>query len=209
MDQIKIGKFIQACRKEKGLTQAELADRLSVSFKTVSKWECGWGMPEVSCMISLCNELGITVNELLSGERIPKEQYEKTAEENLAELSQIARQNKRVMIMSALATVAALVGAFALIMVAGLLDVAEWQRWLLIAIGLVIVVVAIVTGCFFDRRTGYFECPNCRERFVPNMGAYVAGVHTLTRRMFKCPHCGKVGMCRKRLSPKGTKKEEK
>ena len=62
MDQIKIGRFIKECRKEKNLTQQELADKLMVSFKTISKWECGKGLPEVSLFIPLCEELNITVN---------------------------------------------------------------------------------------------------------------------------------------------------
>ena len=75
MDQEKIGLFIKQLRNEKNLTQQELADKLSVSFKTISKWECGKGLPEVSLMIPLCKELNITVNELLSGERLNMENY--------------------------------------------------------------------------------------------------------------------------------------
>lgn len=68
MNQIKIGKFIAEERKVKKYTQRELADKLSISDKTISKWERGNGFPEVSLLLPLCNELEITVNELLSGE---------------------------------------------------------------------------------------------------------------------------------------------
>lgn len=71
MNQIKIGKFIAAQRKERGLLQKDIANRLGISEKTVSKWECGNGMPEVVYMEPLCRILGITVNELLVGETIP------------------------------------------------------------------------------------------------------------------------------------------
>ena len=71
MDQIKIGKFIAEERKAKKYTQRELADKLSISDKTISKWECGKGLPEVAYMEPLCSLLGISVNELLIGERIP------------------------------------------------------------------------------------------------------------------------------------------
>lgn len=71
MDQIKIGRFLAELRKEKGLTQRNVADRLGVSEKTVSKWECGNGMPEVVFMEPLCSLYGILVNELLAGERLP------------------------------------------------------------------------------------------------------------------------------------------
>ena len=71
MNQTKIGKFISQCRKERGFLQKDIAARLGVSEKTVSKWECGKGLPEVVFMEPLCQILGITVNELLAGESIP------------------------------------------------------------------------------------------------------------------------------------------
>ncbi len=86
MEQEKIGKFISACRKEKGLTQMQLAEKLNITNRAVSKWETGKSMPDVSLMLDLCGILGITVNELLSGERITMEDYQKKAEENLMEL---------------------------------------------------------------------------------------------------------------------------
>lgn len=86
MDQEKIGKFIADCRKEKGLTQLQLAEKLNITNRAVSKWETGKSCPDVSLMLELCNILGITVNELLSGGRILMEDYQKKAEENLVEL---------------------------------------------------------------------------------------------------------------------------
>ena len=86
MDQIKIGRFIAELRKEKNLTQRQLAELLNISDKTISKWECGKGLPEVSLMLPLCEILEITVNELLCGERIEKEVYEEKAEETLVTL---------------------------------------------------------------------------------------------------------------------------
>lgn len=86
MDQIKIGKFIANCRKEKNMTQRQLADILEISDKTISKWECGKGLPEVQFMIPLCDLLGINVNELLSGEKLSADEYQKKAEENMITL---------------------------------------------------------------------------------------------------------------------------
>jgi len=80
MDQEKIGKFIAELRKEKGLTQAQLAEHFDISNKAVSKWENGKSLPDASIMIDLCNLLDITVNELLSGERISMEDYKEKAE---------------------------------------------------------------------------------------------------------------------------------
>ena len=77
MDQIKIGKFIANCRKEKNMTQRQLADILEISDKTISKWECGKGLPEVQFMVPLCDLLGINVNELLSGKKLSDDEYQK------------------------------------------------------------------------------------------------------------------------------------
>ena len=88
MNQEAIGKFIAECRKEKGLTQLQLAEQLNITNRAVSKWETGKSCPDASIMLELCNILGITVNELLSGERISMENYQKKAEENLVELQE-------------------------------------------------------------------------------------------------------------------------
>ena len=86
MNQEEIGKFISSCRKDKGLTQMQLAEMLNITNRAVSKWETGKSCPDVSIMLELCDILGTTVNELLSGERIVMEDYQKKAEENLIEL---------------------------------------------------------------------------------------------------------------------------
>ena len=86
MDQKRIGAFIASLRRERGLTQKELAQKLMVSDKTVSKWECGRGLPEVSLMQSLCAELGIGINELLAAERLEGERYRENAERHVSEL---------------------------------------------------------------------------------------------------------------------------
>ncbi len=75
MDQIKIGRFIAEARRAKGLTQRQLAGSLAISDKTVSKWETGRGLPEVSLMLPLCSVLDITVNDLLTGEKVPASNY--------------------------------------------------------------------------------------------------------------------------------------
>ena len=109
MDQIKIGKFIAEERKAKKYTQRELADKLSISDKTISKWERGNGFPEVSLLLPLCNELEITVNELLSGERLQATDYKKKAEENMVNLVKEAQESKKKIIMSAMVGVLVIV----------------------------------------------------------------------------------------------------
>ena len=96
MDQIKIGKFIAECRKKNNLTQMQLAEKLNITDRAISKWENGKGMPDSSIMIDLCNELKISVNELLSGERIEMKEYNKKAEENLFELNKSNEKKNKI-----------------------------------------------------------------------------------------------------------------
>ena len=95
MDQITTGKFIAERRKARGLTQRELADLLNISDKTVSKWERGGGLPEVSLMLPLCKELDISVNELLSGRKLSDSEYKQNAEENILSLIQEERKKTK------------------------------------------------------------------------------------------------------------------
>ena len=93
MNQAEIGKFIAKCRKEKKLTQAQLAEKLNITDRAVSKWETGKSMPDSSIMLELCGILGITVNELLSGEEIDMESYREKADENLLALQRKEENN--------------------------------------------------------------------------------------------------------------------
>lgn len=95
MDQIKIGMFIADLRKEQGITQKQLAETIGVSDKTISKWECGNGLPEMSSIPVLCDALGINMNELLSGERLAEESYSKKAEENMMTLMKETEEHKK------------------------------------------------------------------------------------------------------------------
>ena len=119
MDQVKIGKFIAELRKEKSLTQRELAELMGVSDKTVSKWECGNGMPEMSMLMPLCQALQINVNELLSGERLSDDSYSRKAEENIMNLIQESennkQQNKRTIISAVLIIVFSLIAVFLIV----------------------------------------------------------------------------------------------
>lgn len=96
MNQEKIGKFIAQCRKEKNLTQLQLAEKLNMSDKAVSKWETGRGIPDASIMLELCSYLGINVNELLSGEHLKEEEYQKKADENILNIVKESDKNKKI-----------------------------------------------------------------------------------------------------------------
>ena len=95
MDLVKIGRFISECRKEKCLTQSQLAEMLNITDKAVSKWETGKGLPDASIMIELCNILGINVNELLSGEKLSEENYKDRANQNIVSMIKVVDKSRK------------------------------------------------------------------------------------------------------------------
>lgn len=200
MDQIKIGKFIADERKRKGYTQKQLSEKLEISDKTISKWERGNGFPEVSLLLPLCDELEITVNELLSGERVSEENYQKKAEENMVNLVKETQENKKKIVLSVMIAGLSVFAAVPLFMLSGVLVMETWLRVLLILIGAVVVCGGISIACILDREAGAFECPDCHNRFVPDMKSYVMGLHTMTKRKLVCPHCGAHKYCKKVLT---------
>lgn len=200
MDQIAIGKFIAEERKRKGYTQKQLSEKLEISDKTVSKWERGNGFPEVSLLLPLCKELDITVNELLSGERVSLEDYQRKAEENMVNLVKEAQESRKKIILSAVVALLVVVAAVPLFVLSGALEMDTWLRCVLIVIGFVVLFLGIAVACVLDREAGAFECPECKTRFVPDMKAYVMGPHTITKRKLTCPHCGAHKYCKKVLT---------
>lgn len=197
MDQLKTGKFIAEMRKSKGLTQKQLADALLISDKTVSKWECGNGLPEVSLMLPLCEILGITVNELLTGKRLSSEEYQKNAEDNIVNLMKKMSETKFRMIVEVCVLFLTLVSSISLIMVASYASLTTAWRISLTAIGLVIIAIGIFICAILEMREAVFECKKCGAKFIPTKTAYIMGIHTITRRHLKCPKCGQRSWCKR------------
>lgn len=199
MNQMKIGKFIADTRKERNMTQQQLADALSISNKTVSKWECGRGLPEVSLMLPLCETLQITVNDLLTGARVAEVDYQRKAEENMMNLMQENQENKKRMALSIICGVITIIAVCSLVIIAAYIEMPTVARIAVIAFAILTAVVGIGTAAMLEIKAGYFECPHCKERFVPTMSEYVKGYHTLTKRKLTCPACGKRAMCKHRI----------
>ncbi len=200
MNQEKIGKFIAERRKYKNMTQASLAEKLNITDRAVSKWERGKGMPDSSIMLNLCSELGISVNELLSGEVIEVENYDKKSEVLLLEMAKKEEQhNKRL--MTAMWTIMA-VSIVALLSVNFLVVflVPEGPLQLLFVIGAVIL---FMIPCFIalklETEAGFYECKNCHHKFVPAYKDVLWAMHMGTTRHLKCPHCQKKAWCKKVL----------
>ncbi|MCI8326702.1 MAG: helix-turn-helix domain-containing protein [Lachnospiraceae bacterium] len=200
MDQISTGKFIAKERKRKGYTQKQLSEKLEISDKTISKWERGNGFPEVSLLLPLCNELDITVNELLSGERVSEKDYREKAEENMVNLVKEAQESKKKILLSAMVAILAVIAATPLFVISGAMQMNNLTRIILILIGSVVIVMGLVIACILDRDAGAFECPECKTRFIPEIGAYMMGAHTITKRKLKCPNCGAHRYCKKVLT---------
>ena len=133
MDQVKIGKFIAECRKKNNLTQMQLAEKLNITDRAVSKWENGKAMPDSSIMLDLCRELKISVNELLSGEVIDMEKYNENVEKNLLEMvRQKEEADKRLLNAEIVLGIIAFIFFFGILAIASLIDVADWIRYAII-----------------------------------------------------------------------------
>ncbi|MBE7078281.1 MAG: helix-turn-helix transcriptional regulator [Clostridiales bacterium] len=209
MDQRKTGKFIAQIRKEKGLTQRELAQKLLISDKTVSKWECGNGLPEVALMSPLCEVLEITVNELLAGERLFGSAYQKKAEENIMSLIREREESKFRLIISILVAVLAIVPNCLLIVLSEYAALPLWANIVLKVVALVFLFGGIFIAGALEMRRAVFECKQCKKRFIPTKTAYIMSLHMNYTRRLKCPHCGKRSWCKRKLSFDGEAEEEK
>ncbi len=204
MNQIVIGNFIASERKRKGYTQRQLADILQISDKTISKWERGNGFPEVSLLLPLCNELDITVNELLSGERVSEQDYQKKAEENMVEMIQEREENKKKAVLTIITGTTSTAAFITLIMVVGVYSevIALPVRILLICIGCGIFASGLVVAMEGERTVGYYKCKACGELFIPTFWEYTFSMHTLTKRHLACLKCGRKTWSKKVLSKK-------
>ena len=200
MNQIKIGRFIAECRKKANLTQMQLAEKLDITDKAVSKWERGITMPDTSIMLELCEILGISVNELLSGEKINMENINQKNEQLLLEITnELEKKNKTI--WNAMWTIMAvsIIG-----LIGGLAIVAFFVPegpWMLVAI-LALCVVFLIP-CFYALKlevsVGAYKCKNCGYEIVPTYMQALNAMHSGTTRFLKCPKCNKRTWCKKVL----------
>ena len=198
MDQIKIGKFIAACRKESNLTQMQLAEKLNITDKAVSKWERGIAMPDSSIMPELCELLGISINELFYGEKIKMENNTQKNEQIMLDMAkELEQKNKTIwssmwaiMIVSITALIAGiLIAAF-------LIPEGVWQLVTILA-----VCVVFLIPCFYALKlevsVGIYKCKNCGNEITPTYKQALNAMHMGTTRYLKCPKCNKRTWCKK------------
>lgn len=200
MNLSKIGIFILERRKAKKMTQKDIAEKLCVTDRAVSKWECGKGLPDVSLMMPLCEILDITLNELLSGERISEEDKADIAQKQILDLLHEKKENKKKLYLSAIVGTIGLCVVIASIIISTYLLTVLWTRILTISFGVIIMIACFTVTIIIDREAGSYKCSNCKKTFVPDMKMYVGSLQTFTKRKMICPHCGERNWCKRTLS---------
>ena len=198
MDQLKIGKFIAECRKQKNLTQMQLAEKLGITDKAISKWERSIAMPDTSIMLELCDILGISVNELLSGEKISMENNNQKNEQLLLDMAkELEKKNKTIWNAMWIIMTVSILG-----LIGGLAIIAFFMPegpWMLVAI--ISLCVVFLIPCFYALKlevsVGAYKCKNCGYEIVPTYKQALNAMHRGTTRYLKCPKCNKRTWCKK------------
>ena len=201
MNQTKIGKFIADCRKQKNLTQMQLAEKLNITDKAISKWERGLSLPDSSIMLELCDILGITVNDLLSGEVITMDNYNKELEKNLLEvIKQKEQADKRLLSLEIFIGYLVSTIFIALMFVASFVQMANWLRFVLICIGIIMFAVGIGSAIRIEQTAGYYKCAKCGYRYVPSYKNVLMSAHWGRTRHMRCPKCNEKSWQKKTIS---------
>lgn len=201
MNQIKIGKFIAECRKKENLTQMQLAEKLGITDRAISKWENGKTMPDSSLMLELCDILKITVNDLLRGEVVTVEHYNKELENNLLDMvKEKEKSDKHLLTLEVVIVVVSCIYYFGLVAIASLLPMAEWFRVVIALGGLVPFLAAMFFAIKIEQVAGYYECKKCGHRYVPTYKAVNLAPHMGRTRHMRCPKCNQKSWQKKVIS---------
>ena len=191
MDQIKIGKFISEKRKEKNMTQSELAEKLNITDRAISKWENGNCMPDVGTIPELCSILSISINDLFSGEVVDMKDNEKRLEENLLEMAKLKEiSDKRLLNLEIVIGFISAITLFAFIGIAAFIEMADWLRFLIIGLGVIIFMIGVCYSLYIEQVAGYYECSSCHHKYVPTYKNVFLAQHINRTRKMKCPKCG-------------------
>ena len=192
MDQVKIGRFIAEQRKNAGLTQMQLAEKLGITDRAVSKWETGRALPDAAIMLELCAILSITVNDLLCGEVVSVENYDKELEKRLIEVVREKEQSdKHLLVLEWVIGIFSILVLLVPIMIGALLPMEDWQRTLLVFSGFIPAFVGFFFTLRIEQVAGYYECRCCGHKYVPTYGAMQKSMHMGRTRYMKCPNCQK------------------
>jgi len=203
MDQAKIGKFIAECRKNNNLTQMQLAEKLNITDRAISKWENGRSLPDSSIMLELCSILKISVNDLLCGEVVEVKNYNKILEDNLLEvIKQKEEADKRLLALEVLIGAFTVIIYFGIIFIASFIQMPDWLRVCLIIIGFILFFIGMTFSLKIEQTAGYYECGKCHHKYVPTFVSVVLAPHINRTRYLKCPECNKRSWSKKTISKK-------
>ena len=192
MDQIKIGKFIGEQRKVHNLTQSELSEKLGITDRAISKWERGICLPDAGLMLDLCKILEISVNELLTGEKIPMENNTEIMEKNLIEMAALNERTNKMLIHTEYILIALMVFiVIAGALVSSYLVSESWLRAVIMGICFLLIFV-IAPFCWrIETKTGYYQCGKCGHKYIQSYKASIWSPHMVLNKYMKCPECGK------------------
>ena len=195
MDYKKIGAFILLERKAKNLTQTELAEKIFVSEKTISKWENGKGVPDTETLPKLCDALNITINELLSGERLSSNGYVKSAEENLLALQKVRVEKDKQLLKSEIIFGMITIVFFLAIYCLSVYMMEKFKLFLVPSVTLAVSFFGLIIACIWmlriEQKAGYYVCAHCGQKHVPTFRQVLFAMHVNRTRYMKCPHCHK------------------
>lgn len=198
MDQIKIGEFIASKRKEVCLTQLELAEKLSITDRAISKWENGICMPDAGTIPELCKILKISINDLFSGEVVDMKNYEKQAEENLLSLKKNEEEmNKKIFFaVNIIGFGSTLFFIGFTILLAYTMESSKMFIFIFL-LAATLYILCMFAALKLDAVAGYQECKNCHHKFKPSFKTIFFAQHMGYTRRLKCPKCGKKTWCKK------------
>lgn len=201
MNQVKIGKFIASKRKEQGLTQLQLAEKLCITDRAVSKWETGKSLPDASLMPELCKLLKITINDLLCGEVVPVENYNEKVEKALLEMvKKEEMQNKKLMMYENVIGFGSTISFLIQVLVAVFFVKNTTAQIILFILAFAFLIIGVSFALKIEAETGYYECQKCHNKYVPKYSSVYFAMHLGTTRYMKCPKCGKRSWQKKVMS---------
>ena len=201
MDQVKIGRFIAERRKKVNLTQMQLAEKLNITDRAVSKWETGKSLPDSAIMFELCDILGITVNDLLSGEVVSMDNYKEEMEKKLMEMVKEKEKSDKMLltlevVIGVLSSIILLVPVF----IGALLPMEDWQRLIVVFSGFVPALIGFFFSLRLEQVAGYYKCKHCGHKYVPTYKAMTFAPHMGRTRYMNCPNCQKKSWQKKVIS---------
>lgn len=200
MNQVKVGKFIAECRKNNNLTQKQLAEKLNITDRAISKWENGKSLPDSSIMLELCDILKISVNDLLNGEVVLVDNYKEKSEKLILEMAkQKEDADRRLLFLEIVIGVFSVIVLLGFSLVAAIVQMPDWLRAVLVVTGFVLGMIGLMYALKIEQTAGYYECRKCGHRYIPTFNSVVWAMHFGRTRYMKCPECNKMSWQKKVL----------